>query len=153
MKQNSYFWVNGLLFLSHLLCDPCVLVQIFPEPSEQLEPGQVKERLPSIMVEPSEESEEESGGLQWPPLHTQTSVDEEEEEDPFQDNREPNSTGQGGQINADGSVPADSAIHIHKNELQESFTHKLIFCHHTIFCGNHLFLIYRVNLQKGQQTQ
>uniref|UniRef100_A0A9J7Z7P9 Protein LBH n=1 Tax=Cyprinus carpio carpio TaxID=630221 RepID=A0A9J7Z7P9_CYPCA len=78
--------------------------QIFPEPSEQLEPGQVKERLPSIVVEPSEESEEESGGLQWPTLHTQTSVseEEEEEEDPFQDNCEPNRAGQGEQINADG---------------------------------------------------
>ncbi|XP_016320016.1 protein LBH [Sinocyclocheilus anshuiensis] len=74
--------------------------QIFPEPSEQLEPGQVKERLPSIVVEPSEES----GGLQWPPLHTQTSVDEEEEEEeePFQDTCEPNSAAQGEQINADG---------------------------------------------------
>ncbi|RXN18914.1 LBH-like protein [Labeo rohita] len=82
--------------------------QIFPEPSEQLEPVQAKggaarlERLPSIVVEPSEESEEESGGLQWPPLHTQASVDEEEEEeDPFQEHCKPNSGGQEEQTDAD----------------------------------------------------
>ncbi|KAL1267218.1 hypothetical protein QQF64_002893 [Cirrhinus molitorella] len=83
--------------------------QIFPEP-EQLEPLQVKggaarlkERLPSIVVEPSEESEEESGELQWPPLNTQTSIDqeEEEEEDPFQEHCELNSGGQEQQTDAD----------------------------------------------------
>ncbi|XP_026076396.1 protein phosphatase 1E-like [Carassius auratus] len=75
--------------------------QIFPEPSEQPEPEPepVKERLPSIVVELSEES----GGLQWPPLHTQTSINEEEEEDPFQDHCEPISAAQEEQTKADGA--------------------------------------------------
>ncbi|XP_059401353.1 protein LBH-like [Carassius carassius] len=73
--------------------------QIFPEPSEQPELEPVKERLPSIVVEPTEES----GALQWPSLHTQTSINEEEEEDPFQDHCEPISAAQEEQTSADGA--------------------------------------------------
>ncbi|KAM8902384.1 uncharacterized protein lbhl [Spinachia spinachia] len=64
--------------------------QIFPDPVEvaldpettmnRLDLDHVKERLPSIVVEPTELSEVESGELRWPP----ESVDmEEDEEDLF----------------------------------------------------------------------
>lgn len=65
-------------------------LQIFPDPVEvaldpettmnRLDLDHVKERLPSIVVEPTELSEVESGELRWPP----ESVDmEEDEEDLF----------------------------------------------------------------------
>ncbi|XP_072887496.1 protein LBH-like [Hemitrygon akajei] len=42
--------------------------QIFPDPCESYEgEGKLKDRLPSIVVEPTDVSEVESGELRWPP--------------------------------------------------------------------------------------
>ncbi|XP_062892384.1 protein LBH-like [Mobula hypostoma] len=42
--------------------------QIFPDPCESCEgQGKLKDRLPSIVVEPTDVSEVESGELRWPP--------------------------------------------------------------------------------------
>lgn len=85
-----------------------VSYQIFPDPEEEQQdqdqdPAEVrnsvarlKERLPSIVVEPSEESEEEV--QQWFP-RSQTSIEEQEQEQEeelelFQDQCEPSRGGQ-----------------------------------------------------------
>lgn len=73
-------------------------LQIFPEPSEQMKgAARLKERLPSIVVEPSEESGEQNSVVD---------EEEEEEEDPFQDRCDPAGSGQEEQADVDRSVPA-----------------------------------------------
>lgn len=62
--------------------------QIFPDPVEvalgpettlnSLDHDHVKERLPSIVVEPTEVSEVESGELRWPPENMDMEEDEED---------------------------------------------------------------------------
>ncbi|XP_048037351.1 protein LBH-like [Megalobrama amblycephala] len=67
--------------------------QIFPEPSEQMKgAARLKERLPSIVVEPSEESGEQNSVVD---------EEEEEEEDPFQDRCDPAGSGQEEQADVD----------------------------------------------------
>ncbi|XP_051767446.1 protein LBH-like [Ctenopharyngodon idella] len=66
--------------------------QIFPELSEQMKgAARLKERLPSIVVEPSEESGEQNSVVD----------EEEEEEDPFQDRCDPAGSGQEEQADVD----------------------------------------------------
>lgn len=102
-------------------------LQIFPELSEQMKgAARLKERLPSIVVEPSEESGEQNSVVD----------EEEEEEDPFQDRCDPAGSGQEEQADGDRSVPALHRIALpvvehqpvsfisiyiiyHSNELQE----------------------------------
>lgn len=89
---------NSLLFLletiyflnscdiSEILIASCHLVfslQIFPDPSDFDRCCKLKDRLPSIVVEPTE-GEVESGELRWPP--EEFLVSEEEEEDEEQNN-------------------------------------------------------------------
>ncbi|XP_056323575.1 protein LBH-like [Danio aesculapii] len=93
-----------------------VSYQIFPDPEEEQQdqdqdqdPAQVrnsvarlKERLPSIVVEPSEESEEEV--QQWFP-RSQSSIEEQEPEEElelFQDQCEPSGGGQDENRDVDG---------------------------------------------------
>uniref|UniRef100_A0A8C8DPF9 Protein LBH n=1 Tax=Oryzias sinensis TaxID=183150 RepID=A0A8C8DPF9_9TELE len=54
--------------------------QIFPDPSDFDRCCKLKDRLPSIVVEPTE-GEVESGELRWPPEEFLVSEEEEEEED------------------------------------------------------------------------
>ncbi|XP_066559059.1 protein LBH [Amia ocellicauda] len=54
--------------------------QIFPDPSDFERCCKLKDRLPSIVVEPSE-GEVESGELRWPPEEFLVSEEEEEEDD------------------------------------------------------------------------
>ncbi|KAJ8340978.1 hypothetical protein SKAU_G00332690 [Synaphobranchus kaupii] len=53
--------------------------QIFPDPSDFERCCKLKDRLPSIVVEPTE-GEVESGELRWPPEEFLVSEEEEEEE-------------------------------------------------------------------------
>ncbi|XP_044023156.1 protein LBH isoform X2 [Siniperca chuatsi] len=53
--------------------------QIFPDPSDFDRCCKLKDRLPSIVVEPTE-GEVESGELRWPPEEFLVSEEEEEEE-------------------------------------------------------------------------
>uniref|UniRef100_A0A672P6M0 Protein LBH n=2 Tax=Sinocyclocheilus grahami TaxID=75366 RepID=A0A672P6M0_SINGR len=52
--------------------------QIFPDPSDFERCCKLKDRLPSIVVEPTE-GEVESGELRWPPEEFLVSEEEEEE--------------------------------------------------------------------------
>ncbi|XP_013865187.1 protein LBH [Austrofundulus limnaeus] len=54
--------------------------QIFPDPSDFDRCCKLKDRLPSIVVEPTE-GEVESGELRWPPDEFLVSEEEEEEEE------------------------------------------------------------------------
>uniref|UniRef100_UPI0037E70305 protein LBH n=1 Tax=Semicossyphus pulcher TaxID=241346 RepID=UPI0037E70305 len=54
--------------------------QIFPDPSDFDRCCKLKDRLPSIVVEPTE-GEVESGELRWPPEEFLVSEEEEEEDD------------------------------------------------------------------------
>ncbi|XP_038584139.1 protein LBH [Micropterus salmoides] len=54
--------------------------QIFPDPSDFDRCCKLKDRLPSIVVEPTE-GEVESGELRWPPEEFLVSEEEEEEVD------------------------------------------------------------------------
>ncbi|CAL1575931.1 unnamed protein product [Knipowitschia caucasica] len=54
--------------------------QIFPDPSDFERCCKLKDRLPSIVVEPTE-GEVESGELRWPPEDCLVSEEEEEEEE------------------------------------------------------------------------
>ncbi|XP_032355518.1 protein LBH [Etheostoma spectabile] len=54
--------------------------QIFPDPSDFDRCCKLKDRLPSIVVEPTE-GEVESGELRWPPEEFLVSEEEEEEQD------------------------------------------------------------------------
>ncbi|XP_056151652.1 protein LBH [Lampris incognitus] len=54
--------------------------QIFPDPSDFERCCKLKDRLPSIVVEPTE-GEVESGELRWPPEEFLVSEEEEEEEE------------------------------------------------------------------------
>ncbi|XP_008308418.1 protein LBH [Cynoglossus semilaevis] len=54
--------------------------QIFPDPSDFDRCCKLKDRLPSIVVEPTD-GEVESGELRWPPEEFLVSEEEEEEED------------------------------------------------------------------------
>ncbi|KAJ8412601.1 hypothetical protein AAFF_G00129370 [Aldrovandia affinis] len=56
--------------------------QIFPDPAEVAVGGDLKERLPSIVVEPTELSGVESGELRW---HPEDVAFLEDDEDPFQE--------------------------------------------------------------------
>ncbi|XP_072554821.1 protein LBH [Paramormyrops kingsleyae] len=59
--------------------------QIFPDPSDFDRSCKLKDRLPSIVVEPTE-GEVESGELRWPPEEFLVSeVEEEEEEEEEED--------------------------------------------------------------------
>ncbi|KAG9274886.1 protein LBH [Astyanax mexicanus] len=64
--------------------------QIFPDPSDFERCCKVKDRLPSIVVEPTD-GEVESGELRWPPK--EFIVSEEEEEDDDEDEEEEESNG------------------------------------------------------------
>ncbi|XP_012717038.1 protein LBH [Fundulus heteroclitus] len=55
--------------------------QIFPDPSDFDRCCKLKDRLPSIVVEPTE-GEVESGELRWPPEEFLVSEEEEDEEEP-----------------------------------------------------------------------
>lgn len=55
-------------------------LQIFPDPSDFDRCCKLKDRLPSIVVEPTD-GEVESGELRWPPEEFLVSEEEEEEED------------------------------------------------------------------------
>ncbi|KAF1374718.1 hypothetical protein PFLUV_G00232010 [Perca fluviatilis] len=59
--------------------------QIFPDPSDFDRCCKLKDRLPSIVVEPTE-GEVESGELRWPPEEFLVSEEEEEEEEEERDN-------------------------------------------------------------------
>ncbi|KAK5857598.1 hypothetical protein PBY51_010833 [Eleginops maclovinus] len=59
--------------------------QIFPDPSDFERCCKLKDRLPSIVVEPTE-GEVESGELRWPPEEFLVSEEEEEEEEEAQNN-------------------------------------------------------------------
>ncbi|XP_028995294.1 protein LBH isoform X3 [Betta splendens] len=65
--------------------------QIFPDPSDFDRCCKLKDRLPSIVVEPTE-GEVESGELRWPPEEFLVSEEEEEE-----DEEQSNGSGQNGQ--------------------------------------------------------
>uniref|UniRef100_A0A8C1SMW7 Protein LBH n=1 Tax=Cyprinus carpio TaxID=7962 RepID=A0A8C1SMW7_CYPCA len=54
--------------------------QIFPDPSDFERCCKLKDRLPSIVVEPTE-GEVESGELRWPPEEFLVSEEEEDEEE------------------------------------------------------------------------
>ncbi|MED6261765.1 hypothetical protein ILYODFUR_010059 [Ilyodon furcidens] len=54
--------------------------QIFPDPSDFDRCCKLKDRLPSIVVEPTE-GEVESGELRWPPEEFLVSEEEEEDEE------------------------------------------------------------------------
>lgn len=54
--------------------------KIFPDPSDFDRCCKLKDRLPSIVVEPTD-GEVESGELRWPPEEFLVSEEEEEEED------------------------------------------------------------------------
>ncbi|KAI2658176.1 Protein LBH [Labeo rohita] len=54
--------------------------QIFPDPSDFERCCKLKDRLPSIVVEPTED-EVESGELRWPPEEFLVSEEEEDEEE------------------------------------------------------------------------
>ncbi|XP_067241823.1 protein LBH isoform X1 [Chanodichthys erythropterus] len=54
--------------------------QIFPDPSDFERCCKLKDRLPSIVVEPTE-GEVESGELRWPPEEFLVSEEDEEEEE------------------------------------------------------------------------
>lgn len=54
--------------------------QIFPDPSDFDRCCKLKDRLPSIVVEPTE-GEVESGELRWPPEEFLVSKEEEEDEE------------------------------------------------------------------------
>ncbi|TNM95292.1 protein LBH [Takifugu flavidus] len=54
--------------------------QIFPDPSDFDRCCKLKDRLPSIVVEPTE-GEVESGELRWPPEEFLVSEEEEEEDE------------------------------------------------------------------------
>nr|AIT11898.1 limb bud and heart homolog [Labeotropheus fuelleborni] len=66
--------------------------QIFPDPSDFDRCCKLKDRLPSIVVEPTE-GEVESGELRWPPEEFLVSEEEEDEEE----EEEQNSSIQNGQ--------------------------------------------------------
>ncbi|TWW71938.1 Protein LBH [Takifugu flavidus] len=55
-------------------------LQIFPDPSDFDRCCKLKDRLPSIVVEPTE-GEVESGELRWPPEEFLVSEEEEEEDE------------------------------------------------------------------------
>uniref|UniRef100_A0A8C9D520 Protein LBH n=1 Tax=Panthera leo TaxID=9689 RepID=A0A8C9D520_PANLE len=62
--------------------------QIFPDPSDFDRSCKVKDRLPSIVVEPTE-GEVESGELRWPPEEFVVQEDEQDNcEDTEKDNKE-----------------------------------------------------------------
>lgn len=69
--------------------------QIFPDPSDFDRCCKLKDRLPSIVVEPTE-GEVESGELRWPPEEFLVSEEEEEEEEEQDTGNIPN--GQAAQI-------------------------------------------------------
>lgn len=56
------------------------LLKIFPDPSDFDRCCKLKDRLPSIVVEPTD-GEVESGELRWPPEEFLVSEEEEEEEE------------------------------------------------------------------------
>lgn len=56
------------------------LFQIFPDPSDFDRCCKLKDRLPSIVVEPTD-GEVESGELRWPPEEFLVSEEEEEEDE------------------------------------------------------------------------
>ncbi|XP_030628644.1 protein LBH [Chanos chanos] len=62
--------------------------QIFPDPSDFERCCKLKDRLPSIVVEPTD-GEVESGELRWPPeefLVSEEDEDDDEEEDEVEEN-------------------------------------------------------------------
>ncbi|RVE57410.1 hypothetical protein OJAV_G00215930 [Oryzias javanicus] len=59
--------------------------QIFPDPSDFDRCCKLKDRLPSIVVEPTE-GEVESGELRWPPEEFLVSEEEEDEEEEDEQN-------------------------------------------------------------------
>ncbi|XP_021568251.1 protein LBH [Carlito syrichta] len=61
--------------------------QIFPDPSDFDRCGKLKDRLPSIVVEPTE-GEVESGELRWPPEEFLVQEDEQDGEETAQDDKE-----------------------------------------------------------------
>ncbi|XP_034431261.1 protein LBH [Hippoglossus hippoglossus] len=63
--------------------------QIFPDPSDFDRCCKLKDRLPSIVVEPTE-GEVESGELRWPPEEFLISAEDEEEEDDDEEGEEHN---------------------------------------------------------------
>nr|XP_020469720.1 protein LBH isoform X1 [Monopterus albus] len=70
--------------------------QIFPDPSDFDRCCKLKDRLPSIVVEPTE-GEVESGELRWPPEEFLVSEEEEEEEEEEEDEEQSNGSTQNGQ--------------------------------------------------------
>uniref|UniRef100_A0A673CHP5 Protein LBH n=1 Tax=Sphaeramia orbicularis TaxID=375764 RepID=A0A673CHP5_9TELE len=71
--------------------------QIFPDPSDFDRCCKLKDRLPSIVVEPTE-GEVESGELRWPPEEFLVSEEEEEEEDEEEEEEQSNGRIQNGQV-------------------------------------------------------
>ncbi|XP_072314100.1 protein LBH [Eucyclogobius newberryi] len=70
--------------------------QIFPDPSDFERCCKLKDRLPSIVVEPTE-GEVESGELRWPPEEFLVSEEEIEDEDDEEEEHMHNSNLQNGQ--------------------------------------------------------
>ncbi|EDL38405.1 limb-bud and heart, isoform CRA_a, partial [Mus musculus] len=61
----------------HFFCPPSTAKQIFPDPSDFDRCCKLKDRLPSIVVEPTE-GEVESGELRWPPEEFLVQEDEQD---------------------------------------------------------------------------
>ncbi|XP_019303894.2 protein LBH isoform X3 [Panthera pardus] len=75
-------WTQPVMWIS----EP--LRAIFPDPSDFDRSCKVKDRLPSIVVEPTE-GEVESGELRWPPEEFVVQEDEQDNcEDTEKDNKE-----------------------------------------------------------------
>uniref|UniRef100_A0A3B4Y995 Protein LBH n=1 Tax=Seriola lalandi dorsalis TaxID=1841481 RepID=A0A3B4Y995_SERLL len=70
--------------------------QIFPDPSDFDRCCKLKDRLPSIVVEPTE-GEVESGELRWPPEEFLVSEEEEEDDDEEEEEEHNNGSIQNGQ--------------------------------------------------------
>ncbi|XP_040917176.1 protein LBH [Toxotes jaculatrix] len=66
--------------------------QIFPDPSDFDRCCKLKDRLPSIVVEPTE-GEVESGELRWPPEEFLVSEEEEEDDDDDEEEEEEHNNG------------------------------------------------------------
>ncbi|XP_077341469.1 protein LBH-like [Lithobates pipiens] len=63
------------------------LFQIFPDPSDFERCCKLKDRLPSIVVEPTE-GDVESGELRWPPEEFLVEEEKQSSCDPTQENKE-----------------------------------------------------------------
>ncbi|KAL6488009.1 protein LBH [Colossoma macropomum] len=73
----------------------CLPFQIFPDPSDFERCCKLKDRLPSIVVEPTD-GEVESGELRWPP--EEFIVSEEDEDEDEEEEEESNGKAQMGQV-------------------------------------------------------